>query len=113
MECDEVIIYIFKLSDNLVLLGNIRVLSKSVPKSFWVFLVNCVKITHNLIGGCRIDDLDLVVYVWIEHIPAPGWKTAIIENVNTPPWRKHTVIVQYYSMIMDVSCFLYIFATYR
>lgn len=34
----------FKLSENLFLLGNTRVLSKSVPKSFWVVLVNCVKI---------------------------------------------------------------------
>lgn len=34
----------FKLSDNLVLPGNIRVRSKRVPKLFRVILVNCVKI---------------------------------------------------------------------
>ena len=48
VECEEVIIYIFKLSDNLVLLGNIRVLSKRVPKSIWVFMVNCAGIWYNL-----------------------------------------------------------------
>ena len=51
VECEEVIIYIFKLSDNLVLLGNIRVLSKRVPKLIWGFWVNCAGIWYNL--WCR------------------------------------------------------------
>lgn len=105
----------FKLSENLFWLGNTRVLSKWVPKSFLVFLVNCVKIWYNLWCGW-----DLVWNRWVGFLswrlswthPHPGRKAAVSENVNYAPTIKHTIIVQYYGIIIEVTCFLYIFASY-
>ena len=72
VECEEVIIYIFKLSDNLVLLGNIRVLSKWVSKLIWGFWVNCAGIWYNL--WCK---------GWGEIL---SWILSVTCEWNTWPW---------------------------
>ena len=86
MECDEVIIYIFKLSDNLVLLGNIRVLSKWVSKWVWMFRVNCAGIWYNL--GCKGEGRFWIgFWVWrVSGTHDPGFTIEqMFYNVKYPP----------------------------
>ena len=87
MECDEVIIYIFKLSDNLVLLGNIRVLSKWVSKWILVFRANCAGIWYNL--WCKGEGRFWVgFWVWrVSWTHDPGFTIEqMFYNVKYPPY---------------------------